>query len=93
MLGIPFNIASYALLTVLIAKETGFTPGLVTGFLSDVHIYENHVEGAQTQLTRTPHPLPILEFTEFDSLFTWSFDQCKIIDYHPDDPINFPIAV
>jgi len=93
MLGIPFNIASYALLLTLICKETGYKPGILSGFLSDVHIYQNHVDGAKLQLTRTPRALPQIEFSKFESIFKWEASDCKILNYNPHDTIKFEIAV
>lgn len=93
MLGLPFNIASYGLLLHLLAKESGFGEGKLVGFLGDVHIYENHIEGAKEQLLRDPRPLPRIETEDFSSIFDWQYKQTKVIDYRPHPTIKFQIAV
>lgn len=99
MLGVPFNIASYALLTVLLAKETGFKPGIVTGFLSDVHVYENHVENAKIQIEREPYKFPNLSLGEFDTILTipntvkWDHTKIKIEEYKHHPNLRYDIAV
>ena len=74
MLGLPFNIASYATLLHLLAKETGLKEGRLIGFLGDVHIYDNHMEGAKEQLMRDPekYALSTLETKNFTSIFDWN---------------------
>lgn len=93
MLGIPFNIASYAILLHLLAKEAGLKEGMVTGMLSDVHIYENHVAGAKEQLTRRPMTLPKIKTDNFTDIFNWTYDQTVLVDYASHPKIVFPIAV
>lgn len=95
MLGLPFNIASYATLLHLLAKETGYEEGKLTGFLADVHIYKNHVDGAREQLERDPdkYPLPQLETDNFTSIFDWEYTDTKVIGYESYPTIKFPIAV
>ncbi len=93
MLGLPFNIASYGTLLHLLAKESGFEEGKLIGFLGDVHIYENHLDGAKEQLTRTPLALPQAETENFSSIFNWESSDTKFKDYLPHDKINFPIAI
>ena len=95
MLGLPFNIASYATLLHLLAKETGLQEGKLVGFLADVHIYKNHLEGAKEQITRDPHtyPLPQLQTENFTSLFDWQYTQSKIVNYQSHPKIEFQIAV
>jgi len=95
MLGLPFNIASYATLLHLLAKETGLEEGRLTGFLADLHIYENHVEGARTQLERDPekYPLPSLETKKFTSIFDWEYSDTEVVGYESEKGIKFPIAV
>lgn len=95
MLGLPFNIASYALLLHLLAKETGLKEGKLVGFLADVHIYSNHLEGAREQITRDPnlYPLAHIETENFTSIFDWKFDQTKVIGYQSHPGIKFDIAV
>jgi len=95
MLGLPFNIASYGLLLHLLAKETGLTEGKLVGFLADVHIYENHVDGAKEQLTRDPHKygLPTIKTEPFTSIFDWKYTDSTIENYESYPTIKFPIAV
>ena len=95
MLGLPFNIASYALLLHLLAKESGFEEGKLIGFLGDVHIYENHLDGAKEQIRREPKQLCQIVTENFTSIFDWTQEQTNIVGYkdnhHP--KIEFPIAV
>jgi len=95
MLGLPFNIASYAILLHLLAKETGLKEGKLVGFLADVHIYENHIEGAKEQLTRDPnkYPLPTIETENWNSIFDWHAENTKLLNYQSYDKIPFEIAV
>ncbi|HBB37950.1 MAG TPA: thymidylate synthase [Candidatus Magasanikbacteria bacterium] len=95
MLGLPFNIASYALLLHLLAKETGYKEGTLIGFLGDVHIYSNHIEGAKEQLTRDPNTYTLcsIETEHFTSIFDWSAGDTKKKNYESFDRISFPIAV
>ena len=92
-LGLPFNIASYALLLHLLAKETGFEEGHLIGFLGDVHIYENHVEGLKEQLKRKPKQLPTINTEDFTSIFDWEYKDSKIEGYESHSHIKFEIAV
>lgn len=93
MLGLPFNIASYALLLHLLAKEAGLQEGKLIGFLADVHIYTNHIDGAQEQLTRTPGELPTLVTEPFTSIFDWSAQDSTPINYTSQARIPFEIAI
>jgi thymidylate synthase len=95
MLGLPFNIASYALLLHLLAKEAGLQEGRLVGFLADVHLFVNHVEGAKEQLSRDPHtyPLPKLETEPFTSIFDWKAEDTKVIGYESYPRIPFEIAI
>ncbi|MBO7642819.1 MAG: thymidylate synthase [Alphaproteobacteria bacterium] len=76
-LGIPYNIASYALLLLLYAKETGLKPGVLKGELHDVHIYENHIDQVKTQIKRKPYPLPTVEIpnTHWTGMLKWHADK------------------
>ena len=95
MLGVPFNIASYALLLHLLAKESGLKEGKLVGFLADVHIYENHMEGAKEQLSRDPekYPLPHIETENWKSIFDWKVEDTKVLNYQSYEKIPFEIAV
>jgi len=95
MLGLPFNIASYAILLHLLAKETGLQEGKLVGFLADTHIYENHLEGAKEQISRDPnlYPLPKIVTENFTSIFDWQYTDTKIENYQSHLPIKFDIAV
>ena len=93
MLGLPFNIASYATLLHLLAKETGLEEGKLTGFLGDTHIYEDHIEGAKEQLSRQPYDLSQLITKKFTSIFDWEYKNSKIVNYKKHPQIKFDIAV
>jgi thymidylate synthase len=95
MLGLPFNIASYALLLSLLAKETGLKEGRLVGFLADVHIFENHIEGAKEQLSRNPdkYPLPKIETENWKSIFEWKAPDTKVLNYESYERIPFEIAI
>ena len=94
-LGLPFNIASYATLLHLLAKETGYQEGRLTGFLADTHIYVNHVDGLKEQLARDPnkYPLPRIETKKFKSIFDWQAEDTQLINYQSYPTIKFEIAV
>lgn len=95
MLGLPFNIASYALMLHLLAKETGLKEGRLIGFLGDVHIYENHIDGAREQIARDPntYPLPRIETDPWNGIFNWEAQHTKLLDYPSYPRIEFTIAV
>lgn len=95
MLGLPFNIASYALLLHLLAKEAGLKEGKLVGFLADVHIYENHLDGAKEQLSRDPEKFELckIETNNWKSIFNWKAEDTKILNYQSYDRIPFEIAV
>ncbi|MFA6131303.1 MAG: thymidylate synthase [Patescibacteria group bacterium] len=95
MLGLPFNIASYGLLLHLLAEETGLQEGKLVGFLADVHIYENHLEGAREQLSRDSekYPLPTIQTDCFTSIFNWQYQDTEILNYQSHPKISFDIAV
>lgn len=91
-LGVPFNIASYALLMTMVAQECGLTPGIFTHTMGDAHIYSNHVEGIQEQLTRTPKKLPTLEIAQ-KPFWDLKFEDFKVVGYEHDPFIKFKVAV
>lgn len=93
-LGVPFNIASYALLTHMMAQVTGLKPGTFSHVLGDAHLYHNHFEQAELQLTRAPRPLPSLVVNpDVKSIFDFTFDDFKIENYDPHPHIKAAVAV
>lgn len=93
-LGVPFNIASYALLTMMLAQILGYQAGEFVHTLGDAHIYLNHLEQVNTQLTRKPKPLPkIIINPKVKNIFDFKFEDFEIIDYYPDEIIKASVAV
>ncbi len=93
-LGVPFNIASYALLTLMMAQVTGLEPGDFVHTFGDAHLYLNHLEQADLQLSRTPHPLPHMQINPaVDDLFAFRFEDFELRDYDPHPHIKAPVAV
>ncbi|XP_044749333.1 thymidylate synthase-like isoform X1 [Coccinella septempunctata] len=93
-LGVPFNIASYALLTNMIAHITGLKPGEFIHTLGDSHVYLNHVEALKVQLQRKPRPFPILKIKrKIDKLEDFTFEDFELIDYKPHPKIEMAMAV
>lgn len=93
-LGVPFNIASYALLTMMIAQVTDLLPGDFVHTLGDAHIYLNHLEQAELQLSRTPFPLPRMQLNPaVCSVFDFTFDDFTLLDYQSHPAIRAPVAV
>ena len=93
-LGVPFNIASYALLTLMIARVTGLEPGEFIHTLGDAHLYNNHLEQTQLQLARVPRPLPSLRLNpEVKSLFDFRYEDFELLNYEPHPAIKAPVAV
>lgn len=93
-LGVPFNIASYALLTMMVAQVTGLQPGEFIHTLGDAHLYSNHFDQAREQLARTPKKLPVMRINpEVTDLFAFKFSDFSLEDYVADPSIKAPIAV
>ncbi len=93
-LGVPFNIASYALLTMMMAQVTGLQPGDFVHTLGDAHLYRNHLEQAQLQLSRTPYALPQMKINPaVTSLFDFSYEDFALVGYEHHPHIKAPVAV
>ncbi|MBL4607178.1 MAG: thymidylate synthase [Pseudomonadales bacterium] len=93
-LGVPFNIASYALLTMMMAKVTGLQPGDFIHTFGDAHLYLNHLEQTEVQLARSPHPLPTMKIRgEQSSIFDFTFEDFALEDYEHHPHISAPVAV
>jgi len=93
-LGVPFNIASYALLTLMVAQVTGLQPGEFIHTLGDAHLYHNHFEQARLQLSREPRPLPTVRLNPaVRDLFAFTYDDIELVGYHPHPRIPAPVAV
>ncbi len=93
-LGVPFNIASYALLTHMLAQVTGLQVGEFVHTFGDAHLYRNHLEQTRLQLSRSPRPLPTLRLNpQVRDLFAFTFDDIEILNYDPHPAIKAPVAV
>jgi len=93
-LGVPFNIASYALLTMMIAQVTGLKPGEFVHTLGDAHLYLNHLDQAREQLTRRPYPLPRMRLNpKIDDIFAFTYEDFKLENYQAHPTIKAEIAV
>lgn len=92
-LGVPFNLTSYALLTHMLAAQTGYRPGEFIWTGGDCHIYSNHFEQVELQLTREPYPFPTLRLAPARSLFDYDFSDIEIVDYRHYPPIKADVAV
>ena len=93
-LGVPFNIAGYALLTLMVARVTGLEPGEFIHTFGDVHLYDNHLEQARTQLARGPRPLPTMQIAgDVTSIFDFEYEDFTLENYDPHPRIVAPVAV
>ncbi len=93
-LGVPFNIASYALLTLMVAQVTGLKPGDFVHTLGDAHLYLNHLEQTDLQLSREPYPLPQMRLNpDVHNLFDFTYDDFKLVDYQHHAHIKAAVAV
>ncbi|GAB4144953.1 MAG: thymidylate synthase [Sphingomonadales bacterium] len=93
-LGVPFNIASYALLTLMLAQVTGLAPGEFIHSFGDAHLYANHLEQADLQLSRTPRQLPDMHLNpEIRDLFAFKYEDFELLGYEPHPAIKAPVAV
>lgn len=92
-LGVPFNIASYSLLTLMLSQVCGLKPGVFVHSFGDVHIYHNHFEQVKTQLSRKPFPLPEMEIKAKKSLFDYEYEDFKLINYQHHLAIKGVVAV
>lgn len=93
-LGVPFNIASYALLTLMVAQVCGLQPGDFIHTLGDAHLYSNHLEQVQTQLSRTPYPLPSMKLNPaVTDLFAFTFEDFTLEGYQAHPHIKAPVAI
>jgi thymidylate synthase len=93
-LGVPFNIASYALLTLMVAQATDLQPGDFVHTLGDAHLYDNHLEQARLQLSREPRPLPTVRLNPaVKDLFAFRFQDFELLNYDPHPHIKAPVAI
>jgi thymidylate synthase len=93
-LGVPFNIASYSLLTMMIAQVTGLRPGEFIHTLGDAHLYLNHLDQAREQLSRKPYALPVMKLNpNVKDIFDFEYEDFTLLDYHAHPSIKAPIAV
>jgi thymidylate synthase len=93
-LGVPFNIASYALLTMMVAQATDLQPGDFVHTLGDAHLYDNHLEQARLQLSREPRPLPTMRLNPaVKDLFVFKFEDFELLNYDPHPHIKAPVAI
>jgi len=93
-LGVPFNIASYALLTMMVAQVCGLKPGDFVHTFGDAHLYSNHMEQVKTQLDREPFPLPAMKLNpDVKDIFDFTFDDFELTGYESHPPIRAPIAI
>ena len=92
-LGVPFNIASYALLTMMVAKVTGLQPGEFVHTFGDAHLYLNHLDQAREQIGREPYPFPTMKIAPKDDLFAFAYEDFTLEDYQAWPHIKAKVAV
>ncbi len=92
-LGVPFNIASYSLLTLMLAQVSQLQPGFFILSFGDVHIYHNHFEPVKTQLLRKPYPLPVMKIRPEENLFNYKYDNFELSNYQHHPAIKATVAV
>ncbi len=93
-LGVPFNIASYALLTQMVAQVCDLEPGEFIHTFGDAHLYLNHLEQARLQLDRTPRPLPRMKLNPaVKDIFAFTYEDFELVGYNPHPHISAPVAV
>lgn len=92
-LGVPFNIASYALLTMMMAQVTGLEPGEFVHTFGDAHLYSNHIDQAREQLSRTPGRLPTMRIRPRSSIFDYEYEDFELLNYVPQPHIRAAVAV
>ncbi len=93
-LGVPFNIASYALLTLMLAQICGLAPGDFVWTGGDTHLYVNHLEQVDLQLSRTPRPLPTMKINpDVRNIFDFKYEDFELLNYEPYPGIKAPVAV
>lgn len=91
--GIPFNIASYSLLTILLAQACGYKPGTFVWFGADVHMYNNHFDLAKIQVERTPYPFPTVHVKQDFDIFNLKSEDITLVDYKHHDPLKYEMAI
>ena len=93
-LGVPFNIASYALLTMMMAQVCGLQPGEFVHSFGDVHLYNNHIEQAKLQLSRKPYPLPVMKINpDVKDIFSFRYEDFELLNYQFHPHIKAPVAI
>lgn len=92
-LGLPFNIASYALLTMMMAQQAGLKPGEFVHTSGDAHIYANHIDQVKLQLSRDPKPLPVMEINQAEDIFSYNFEDFVLKDYESHPGIRGKVAI